>query len=171
VGKPLDFDDVLACLRENLFAGAKPAQPQNSGDWNPSPLWSQDLETGNEAIDAQHKQLFRLTGDLIDACANGESRTILSEALNFLAAYTVKHFADEEALQLSCDFPDYQRHKKLHDEFKATAAGLIAEYGATGSTSDLVNKLHTVLVSWLVEHIKGEDAKIADFIRTQASAG
>jgi hemerythrin-like metal-binding protein len=168
VGKPLDIDDVLSCLRENLHTGSNQTAPQRrSSDWNQGVAWSRDLETGNEKIDAQHKQLFQLTSDLIDACAKGESRAVLGEALNFLAAYTVQHFADEEALQLSCGFPDYQRHKKLHDEFKVTAADLIEEYDAAGSTSDLVNKVHTVVVRWLVKHIKGEDLKIADFIRSK----
>jgi hemerythrin-like metal-binding protein len=192
VGKPLDFEEVLVKLRqylrprdgkapkppgaggaqtaeagpvpEDLTAGENPEKVDTSG-WKYGVAWTPDLETGNEEIDAQHRQLFKLTSDLVEACTRGQSSAVLGEALDFLASYTVKHFADEEALQLTYHYPGYESHKKLHDDFKETAAALIAEYKATGSSSDLSNKVYSVIVRWLVQHIKGEDSKIAVYIR------
>ncbi|MDR1948145.1 MAG: hemerythrin family protein [Spirochaetaceae bacterium] len=140
------------------------AQTDVSG-WKYGVAWTPELETGNEEIDAQHRQLFKLTSDLVDACTKGQSSAALGEALDFLASYTVKHFADEEALQLKYHYPEYDHHKKLHDDFKETAAALIGEYKATGSSVDLSNKVNSIIVHWLVQHIKGEDSKIAAYIR------
>jgi hemerythrin-like metal-binding protein len=196
VGKPLDLEEVLVKLRQYLlpkggeiaaphppadkkpreaFPGASEgpaytALPSKAGmpEWKYGVAWTPDLETGNEEIDTQHRQLFKLTSDLVDACTKGQSSTILGEALDFLASYTVKHFADEEALQLKYQYPEYENHKKLHDDFKKTAAALIAEYRATGSSADLSDKVYSVIIHWLVQHIKGEDSKIAAYIQAQA---
>ncbi|GHV35913.1 hemerythrin [Synergistales bacterium] len=136
--------------------------------WKYGLAWSQELETGNETIDSQHKQLFKLISDIVEACMNGKDADVPKKALDFLASYTVKHFADEEALQLQYGFPDYERHKKIHDDFKVTAAALVEEYNSELSLEKLNSKIHSVVIHWLTRHIKGEDAKIAAHIRKQA---
>ena len=127
--------------------------------------WSKDLETGNDEIDSQHKQLFRLVSDLAEACADKRSAETLGEALDFLASYTVNHFMDEEALQLRYGYPGYDEHKKLHDAFRKTASELVEMYRASGSAEELSGKVNSVIVRWLAQHIKGEDSKIAAHIR------
>ncbi|MDR1204424.1 MAG: bacteriohemerythrin [Peptococcaceae bacterium] len=183
VGKPLDINEVIAKLHEYLektddrpsarsetAAQTDSAPPETAAsEWKYGVAWSRELETGNEAIDAQHKELFRLTSDLADMCGKGQDSEALGKALDFLASYTVKHFADEESLQLKYRYPDYENHKKLHDDFKETATQLIAEYKASGSADELSNKVYSVIVHWLVRHIKGEDAKIAAHIRNSAA--
>jgi hemerythrin-like metal-binding protein len=179
IGKPLDIDEVLDKLRKYLCAGANdgmaaPKNPSSANasapkaarpEWKYGLAWNAELETGNPAIDSQHKQLFKLTSDLIDACSGGQKPAVLEEALNFLASYTIKHFTDEEALQLQYHYPAYEAHKKLHDDFKKTASSLIAEYKAKGTSLDLSTKVYSIIVHWLVEHISGEDSKIAAYIR------
>ncbi|MFP3154771.1 hemerythrin family protein [Lachnospiraceae bacterium ZAX-1] len=133
--------------------------------WKYGVAWTSELETGNETIDFQHKQLFKLTSDIVEACMGGKDTSMLKEALDFLISYTVKHFADEEALQIKYSFPDYERHKKLHDDFKVTAVALIEEYNTGCSLENLNNKVDSVIIHWLVRHIKGEDVKMAVYIR------
>ena len=134
-------------------------------EWTHGIAWSEDLETGNEAIDSQHKQLFKLTSDLVKACEEKKSQEILGDILNFLASYTVQHFTDEEALQVEHKFPAYEKHKKLHDDFKVKATELIQQYQQDGSTENLRLQIVSVVVRWLLQHIKGEDFKIAEHIR------
>jgi hemerythrin len=134
-------------------------------DWQYGVAWNKNLETGNEAIDFQHRQLFKLASDLVEACGNGQDIAHLGEVLRFLATYTVQHFTDEEALQLACHYPDYAAHKKLHDDFKLVVNDLIARYEREGSPRDLSNQVSSVVVRWLVQHIRGEDTKIAAYIR------
>ena len=135
------------------------------GEWTHGIAWSSDLETGNEAIDSQHKELFRLTSNVVEACESDKSQEILGDTLNFLASYTVKHFIDEEALQVEYDFPDYERHKKLHEEFKAKVVDLIHQYQEDPQSVDLRVHVNSTIIRWLLQHIKGEDFKIAGFIR------
>jgi hemerythrin-like metal-binding protein len=172
VGKPLDFNDVLVKLRKYLRGQADikvlkygEVGPDASENWKYGIAWSPELATGNKTIDSQHKQLFRLTSSLSAACMDGRGTAMLSETLDFLASYTTRHFADEEELQWAYNYPGYGEHKKLHDGFKKIVSGLIAEFKQNGSSMELLEKINTVIVHWLVEHIKQEDFKMAAYIK------
>ncbi|MDR1177936.1 MAG: bacteriohemerythrin [Spirochaetaceae bacterium] len=182
VGKPLDIEEVLAKLRKYLFPNKsaltrliKYGEANSGGDenWKYGIAWTAALETGNSTIDSQHKQIFKLTSSLAEACTRGQGAQILGEALNFLAAYTIRHFSDEEALQIQYQYPDFAAHKKTHEEFTKTIAALAAQYKTSGSSDKLLEDVNSVLVHWLVEHIKKEDFKIAVHIRNygENSAG
>ncbi|MDR1212075.1 MAG: bacteriohemerythrin, partial [Spirochaetaceae bacterium] len=167
VGKPLDIEEVLAKLRKYLFpdknalTGLIKYGEADSGsgeeNWKYGIAWTAALETGNSTIDSQHKQIFKLTSSLAEACTRGQGAKILGDALNFLASYTIRHFADEEALQIQYRYPDFEAHKKTHEEFKKTIAALAAQYKTSGSSDKLLEDVNSVLVHWLVEHIKKDD--------------
>ena len=134
-------------------------------DWTHGIAWSRDLETGNDEIDSQHKELFRLTSNLVEACENKRGHEVLEDTLNFLASYTVQHFADEEALQVKHKFPGYEDHKKLHEDFKAKVVELITQYHEDSESVDLHTQINSTIIRWLLTHIKKEDSKIAEHIR------
>ena len=163
LGKPLDFAEVMQKLHRFLIE--KPALSDVEKPWEQGLVWRPEYETGDAAIDSQHKQLFVLTRNVIEACVAGQNTYMLSQALDFLAEYAVRHFADEEALQVQYNYYDYQNHKKLHEAFAEKVGGLIAEYKAGGSTEKLRNNVHSIIVRWLVQHIQGEDTKIAAYVR------
>jgi hemerythrin len=129
--------------------------------------WSKDLETGNQMIDTQHKQLIQAINDLLDACSGGKGRQALDGTLDFLTKYTAKHFGDDENLQLQAKYPDYANHKKLHDGFKATVADLGRQLKAEGPTITLVGKVNSSIGGWLVSHIKREDTKVAAHLKSR----
>jgi hemerythrin len=134
-------------------------------EWSQGITWSTDLETGHYAIDSQHKELFKLTSNLVEACENDKGQEVLGKTLDFLASYTIKHFGDEEELQIKYNFPDYERHKKLHDDFKAKAVELIDRYKQDSDLANLRTQVNSVIVRWLLQHIRGEDFKVAEHIR------
>ena len=127
--------------------------------------WSDSLNTGNARVDSQHKRIFRLLSDVMRQCAEGDYSATLEETLNFLVDYTVKHFTDEEALQLACKYPGYERHRKLHEDFKTTVGGLVKAFGESGSSKELADGVNSVMAIWLITHIQKEDKKIAEHIR------
>ena len=59
-----------------------------------------DLVTGNTLIDSEHRQLFAAVNDLMDACSQGHGRDKIQSTVQFLSDYVVKHFGDEENLQI-----------------------------------------------------------------------
>jgi hemerythrin len=127
--------------------------------------WSKDLETGNTAIDTQHKQLIQAVNELLDACSGGKGRNEIQKTIRFLNDYTIKHFSDEEALQLKYKYPDYPNHKRYHEEFKKTVRELSDQITKEGPTIALVGKVNSSIGNWLVSHIKREDTKVAAHIK------
>ena len=132
---------------------------------------SESYSLGNEQLDEQHKQLFNFVSDLVGACIDGSNTEKLSETLVFLVNYAVRHFADEEALQILYDFPDYENHKKKHDDFKVTVTELVERFKNSASPEELNNDINKIVVRWLIQHIQREDRKIGEHIRRSAPKG
>lgn len=127
--------------------------------------WTEELATGNKAIDAQHKQLFKALNDLMDACSSGQGHAKLDPTVQFLVDYTAKHFADEEKLQQECSYPKYPHHKKLHEDFGRTVGEIAEKLKKEGASTALVCKVNSSIGDWLIRHIKAEDKDVAAHIR------
>jgi len=130
--------------------------------------WNDSYILGDDKVDEQHRQLFSLLSGLVASCMDGSGAEKLQETLDFLVGYTVQHFNDEEAWQIEHDFPDYLRHKQKHEDFKVTVLGLVAKFKENGSSEELSMDVNKIVVRWLIQHINGEDRKIAEHIRSMA---
>ena len=128
--------------------------------------WDKKYEIGCGHVDAQHYRMFELVSDLVSACMDGSATEKLRSTIDFLVEYTVKHFYDEESVQVQWSYPEYERHKKLHDDFKETVTGIVEKYNQNGSSEELSNDVNRVVVRWLIDHIQKEDKKIGDHIRS-----
>ena len=127
--------------------------------------WSEEYELGNDFVDSQHKRLFELVNNIGVTCSEGGDVNTLGETLDFLLQYTVQHFSDEEALQIKHNFPEYEHHKKLHEEFEAIVSEKVSEFKEKGSTKDLLDTVNEFVIGWLVNHILKEDMKIGEYIK------
>ena len=77
------------------------------------------------------------------------------------------HFSDEEKLQRQYGYPDYENHKRYHEEYKRIVAGILNEFEQGGATVALVSKTNQAIAGWLLNHIKKEDVKVAAHIRSK----
>jgi len=127
--------------------------------------WKESYNIGYDHIDSQHRSLFGLLSDLVIACMDGNNTEKLKNAIDFLIDYTVKHFQDEEDVQIQWSYPGYENHKKLHEDFKVTVTDIVQRYNENGSSSELSNELNRVVIKWIISHIQKEDKKIGDYIR------
>ena len=128
--------------------------------------WDSSLETGYDKIDNQHKQLITAVNNLMEASASGKGDNAVMETLDFLTGYAIKHFSDEEKLQTTFDYPDYLHHKRLHDDFKTVVTELVQRVGNEGPTEELINEVSMIIGSWLLNHIKGDDFRMATFVKS-----
>ena len=128
--------------------------------------WDDKLASGDERIDNQHKQLIQALNDLLRASREGRGCDEVVRTLEFLLAYTVKHFADEEKIQRESGYPDYHVHREYHNEFKATAAALADQFRAGGASQELVSAVYESVGQWLMHHIRGDDFRLAAHLRT-----
>ncbi|MDR2021429.1 MAG: hemerythrin family protein [Treponema sp.] len=133
-------------------------------------VWDESVRTGNDFIDEQHKQLFAAINDLMKACEDNRGKEELTKSLNFLNDYTIKHFFDEEQLQQKFNYPEYTRHKELHEGFKATVRDLKVRMIMKGASAELIDEVRAKIGDWLVTHIKGNDIRLASYIGQQKPA-
>jgi hemerythrin-like metal-binding domain len=133
--------------------------------------WDSNLETGNVTIDNQHKQLFAALNDLVQAYHDGKGFEELQKTFEFLTAYTLKHFYDEERLQEKYDYPDIANHTKFHNEFKDVVADLTSQLIQNGYNAALIKKTIKIISDWLINHIRGDDFRLAAYICLAESGG
>jgi hemerythrin len=133
--------------------------------------WDSSLETGHQKIDNQHKQLITALNALIDASKGGKGEAEIFKTLDFLTGYTIMHFGDEEKLQVQYDYPDYLVHKRIHEDFKKTVGDLTKRLRDEGPKESLVGEVTEAVGAWLMNHIKGDDFRMAAFVKSKEEAG
>ncbi|UQZ88254.1 hemerythrin [Deltaproteobacteria bacterium Smac51] len=126
-----------------------------------STLWNSTLETGVAKIDEQHKELFRQ----VDTLRDRSQANRIDDTLRFLAGYVVKHFRDEELLQMQSNYPKKDAHKKLHVQFISTFRDLKKQYEAAGNKLDTILNVNKVVIGWLKDHIMVHDKEFAQYYK------
>ena len=58
--------------------------------------WTEDLATGVNKIDNQHKELFKRINNLLEACNQGRGKNEVEKVIKFLDDYVIIHFSEEE---------------------------------------------------------------------------
>lgn len=126
--------------------------------------WDKEYNIGDEQVDSAHKQLFGVLRRVLNILQDGDSarnRNICREAVKFLEAYTVKHFAEEEGLQRKIGYGGYKMHKALHDNLRDVALpSLKTELENNDYSQESIEAFIGVFVGWLTGHIMVEDQAI-----------
>lgn len=130
-------------------------------------LWRDKYALGVPVVDAQHQELFRRVEAFVQTLrspAAWEERVMLvNQTLEFMKAYVVEHFGDEEAYQLRIGYPNYQAHKKIHDDMVIFVQEVSTEYERSGYNEQLMQQFAGKLLAWLINHVAAEDQRIADY--------
>src|SRR5512138_133960 len=125
--------------------------------------WTPALSVGVEEIDAQHRELFRRAGRLLEGIQAGEPEE-LGQLIDFLYRYAVEHFGAEEEHMRRTKFPGYLRHKAEHDRFAADLLALAAEWEKKGASAFVSLKTSHWLTQWLRTHVSGTDTELGKFL-------
>jgi len=127
--------------------------------------WHEYLSVGVAEIDNQHRLLFNKFNALLAACNNGGSADEVNRLFSFLGTYVITHFSDEERLMQKFGFPNYPKHRDLHQAFTLQIAALKERLMNEGPTPGLVVTICLTINGWLIEHISGMDRAIGRFLR------
>jgi hemerythrin len=126
-------------------------------------VWTAQLEIGIEVIDKQHRRIVEYINQLDDARSSGHPREEIGKVVSELVDYTLSHFAFEESMQEEAGYPFIKAHKKVHDLF----AQRVSEYQARFDRGEDVSKeLNSLLVTWLFNHIKRDDADYVESVKS-----
>ncbi|MCM1334826.1 MAG: bacteriohemerythrin [Bacteroides sp.] len=133
--------------------------------------WSDEYEIGVKSIDDAHRRLFsvvnRIFKNLMDDNYE-KNEKICVEAIKYLKDYTIKHFADEEAYQLSIRYPGYKVHKRIHDNMRdVVIPALEQEAEFKGYSREAIEHLTGACAGWLAAHVLVEDQAITGKTRSK----
>ncbi|GMO51911.1 MAG: cache domain-containing protein [Termitinemataceae bacterium] len=132
--------------------------------------WDDSLSVGQEMIDTQHQELFVKINTLLQAMYEGKGEDELKTAMDFLNDYTIKHFFEEEQLQKKYEYPDFENHHNLHEQFKATLRELFHELLLKGVSEPLLQDVKRKVAGWLIAHIKVQDARLSAYLKSTTNA-
>lgn len=121
-----------------------------------APQWSPALAVGVEAIDEQHRELFRRAGELVLALKEGR-RTDVGALVEYLGDYADRHFVAEEGLMEAAGYPELPGHRAQHADFRRELARLVGDYERKGATPLVTLTLHNWLSDWLRQHVSTSD--------------
>jgi hemerythrin len=133
--------------------------------------WDRSLETGNEQIDAQHRELFARLDALGEATREHRGPEELGRLLGFLADYVDTHFEDEEALMARSGYARLEEHRAEHEAFRLERDALLREFLSHGPTAVLVVKASDRITAWLREHVQRADRAFVAFLGSPPRAG
>lgn len=124
-----------------------------------------DFKLGNELLDRQHARMYMYLDILKEEYFL--NRAEFDSITNFLIDYVHKHFKDEEELMLSLEYPYYELHKKLHDEFREKIIKMAIDFKNDFENIDeeKYDALIDSLVEWLNEHIMKVDRYIRHYLK------
>lgn len=125
--------------------------------------WKDEYSVGIKSIDDDHKKLLHLINNLQNAVYYPTGEAFERQALDELVEYTKYHFEREEALMRKYDYPDYEPHKKQHENMVNEVGAYLEAYNkdAEGTVDELTQFLKT----WLIKHILGTDQQYSAFLR------
>ncbi len=127
--------------------------------------WDEDLSTGIDEIDNQHKEIIRRIEEINDKADEGMSMEEIDELVRFIGGYVFDHFAKEEEHMIKHKYPNYDSHKAEHMGFLKSFMFLKKMSKEGGVTSMIILAIQHQVVDWLVKHIKSVDKEMAAFLR------
>jgi hemerythrin-like metal-binding protein len=67
--------------------------------------WTRNMSVGVPELDDDHKGLLAVIGELAGQTAGDADEELVRRNLNWLLRYAQTHFAREQAVMISCQFP------------------------------------------------------------------
>jgi hemerythrin len=137
--------------------------------------WSDELTSGVDLIDLQHKDLIKRINQFVAACEIRDVSATVGLLLRFLYIYMDDHFASEESMMQSSQYPEYDRHLAQHDYLRRELEDIKNLLAETGPSPTVAERSRKLLVDWFRNHILNTDKALANFLlgrkRPPAQAG
>lgn len=123
--------------------------------------WNESFSVGVDEIDAQHRKLVEMLGNLLEEMKSGRGKAVMAKTIEEMLDYAKEHFATEDKYMKLYKYPESNSHRREHEKFVETARSFYESYLNGSLTAiDLMN----FLKNWLVEHILGSDKKLGKFV-------
>ena len=131
-------------------------------DYHGPVVFSNEYLTGIALIDNEHKELFRIIGEVQRVIKDEfipDKYDEIVYLLEEMKRYTIFHFSDEEKYMESIQYEGLAAQKRAHDAFIAKLNDMDLEH-IDEHQQETLEELLEFLTEWLVNHILNSDKKI-----------
>jgi hemerythrin len=132
---------------------------------------SDRLKTGIDWQDAQHREFIIRIERLMSAMDEGREAEEISGLFDFLGAYVLVHFGEEESRMEDQGFKGKDAHFLEHNHFKFELNELQNEFRTNGASQYLAMQIRRRLLDWFVNHIGGPDQVLGGFLQESGPGG
>lgn len=132
---------------------------------NPSPYNDTDTVLGIDLIDRDHSKIIDILNSFETTKFTPEQYI---QTIEVLEDYVVSHFMREEEFMKLIGYPRYQSHLKQHRQFLEAFEGVWKTVSKPNSKD--IQEFMAYIKDWWGNHIKVEDRRYAEWIRTQLNA-
>jgi hemerythrin len=132
-------------------------------------VWNTDYSVVDEALDAQHQEIFDIINKIYSQMRSGITREEIRHRLEEVKAYARKHFRAEETAMRACGYPDLETHQLAHRKYEQDVQSLIMEQARQGEA--LAYDLMAFLKNWWKGHVTKLDQRYAPFLREPCKTG
>lgn len=126
--------------------------------------WTDDLKTGVESIDRQHKSIFEKASKILELDMETDFEEI-EKAFIFLMGYTNNHFYEEELLMMENKYINFVQHRNEHNYFVEEIYKLYLKTLDGSISENTLANLKLLVIDWLVNHINKSDREFAETIK------
>jgi hemerythrin-like metal-binding protein/PAS domain S-box-containing protein len=119
--------------------------------------WAPGFESGNADVDREHRALFAVSNDLLNAIINGRAKEDIDRVIGVLVKEVTSHFAHEEEIQRSIGYPQAEEHSRIHRSLVDKAVKLIGDFNA--GTVDVGTFFQFLAYDVVTLHMRREDSK------------
>lgn len=123
--------------------------------------WDDKFSVNVAEIDKQHKEIFKITNNLLNAIADGTGNEIVGDILGKLTDYISMHFKTEENYFDKFSYPKSFSHKEEHQTFvlKVSEFKKSFEKGRESLYVEVTN----FILNWLMSHLLLSDKEYTKF--------
>lgn len=127
--------------------------------------WNDELSTGVQEIDNQHRELIRQLNVLRDACREGRGKEVIDDLIIFLGRYIDEHIDTEEKYMNKYNYPQKNFHISQHRELTERFKKLKEDFLRSGLRLVATLEANELLGMWWIDHIFKVDKALGRYLR------
>ncbi len=124
--------------------------------------WDNDFSVGNTIVDQQHLRLLTIINDFLENLNQHLDSEAVSNTLTEITEYAIMHFQEEEQLMKRSNYPELNKHKKVHQKYMEKNVQLC--FAAMTSVEELHVVVKKHLFDWWYNHILHTDIKYKSYV-------
>lgn len=124
--------------------------------------WKPEIALGHLQIDQDHRQMFLLAEAIVEPLLDSTALRRNGAPLQALITFTRKHFAYEEQLMRSSNYPEAAVHANYHAALLIALDSYCSKLARGSNTNP--SSFIAFLWDWLVLHIGSVDRKLVTWL-------